>query len=416
MIIINKMKKSFFYGYVIILVLFIVQGVMYGPRGSFGVFIKPLTDEFDWSRALVAGAFSMSSFFQGVSGITMGSLNDKLGPRLVLTICGVLVGAGLMLMYFVDSAWQLYLFYSLLIGAGMGGLFAPQMSTAARWFVKKRNIVTGILMAGGGLGGLIGPPLITWLIYTYDWRRAFLFIGLGLFVLVICASQFLKRDPSEVGQVPYGETSETKGKAVSEVSRLSLKQALNTKKFWLFVITVFCIGFCNVTPNVHIVPYAIDRGISPETAAIILSSMNVAMPVGSVVVGFLADRIGSRRAFVTCIYLLFTLMFLLLPVTNPVLLGLFVTISAFGAGGMAVLISSLVADLFGMKSHGAILGCMVFSFTFGGASGTFIAGFVFDATRSYQWVFILCGMLILTAIIIAMSLNRIRKKEGTAVG
>lgn len=389
---------------------------MYGPRGSFGVFIKPLTDEFDWSRALVAGAFSVSSFFQGVSGITMGSLNDKLGPRLVLTICGVLVGAGLMLMFFVDSAWQLYLFYSLLIGAGMGGLFAPQMSTAARWFVKKRNIVTGILMAGGGLGGLIGPPLITWLIYTYDWRRAFLYIGLGVFVLVIFASQFLKRDPSEVGQVPYGEVSETKGKAASEVSRLSLKQALNTQKFWLFVITVFCIGFCNVTPNVHIVPYAIDRGISPETAAIILSSMNVAMPVGSVVVGFLADRIGSRRAFVACIYFLFALLFLLLPVTNPWLLGSFVTISAFGAGGIAVLISSLVADLFGMKSHGAILGCMVFSFTFGGAAGTYIGGSIFDATRSYQWLFLLCGMLILTAIIIATSLNRIRKSEGKITG
>jgi MFS family permease len=409
------MKKSFFYGYIIIIILFILQAVMYGPRGSFGVFIKPLTTEFDWTRALVSGAYSLSSFIQGFSGIFMGWLNDRLGPRIVITVCGILVGAGLMLMYFVDSAWQLYLFYVVLIGTGMGGLFAPQMSTAARWFVKRRNIVTGIIMAGGGSGGLIGPPLITWLIYTYNWRDAFLFIGIGVFILVIIAAQFLKRDPVKIGQVPYGEGSEIKSKTISGVLGLSLKQVIRTKKFWIFTTTIFCIGFCLTTNMVHIVPYAIDRGISPETAAIILSSMNVAMTVGSIVVGLIADRIGSRRTFVICICLFSSIVLLLPPVTLPALLVLFVTIMSFGGGGIAVINSSLVAELFGMKSHGAILGCIVFSWTLGGGLGTYIAGSLFDVTGSYQGVFLLCGILVAAAIIMAIYLNRIRKIEATAV-
>jgi len=408
------MKKSFFYGYVIVFIVFILQTVMFGPQASFGVFIKPLATEFDWSRALIAGAFSMSNLVQGFSTLITGWLNDRLGPRIILTICGVLVGAGLMLMYLVDSAWQLYLFYAVLIGIGMGGVSAPQMSTIARWFVKRRNIATSVLFVGGGFGGFVGPPLITWLIYTHSWREAFLFVGIGAFIIIILAAQFLRRDPSQMGQVPYGKGSETKGwDAPINVSGLSIKQALNTRKFWLFAITGFCVGFCLNAPMVHIVPYAIDRGISPANAALILSSMNVALPVGSVTVGLIADRIGSRRAFLTCVCLLSAITLLSLPVTNPWLLGVFVTVLSLGAGGVVVLISSLIAELFGMKSHGAILGFLLFSCTIGNASGIVIAGYVFDATGSYLWVFLLCGIIVAVAITIAFLLNRIRKMEAS---
>jgi len=90
------MKKTFFYGYVIIFICFILQMIMLGPRSSFGVFIKPITTELDWPRALIAGSFSVSVIIQGFFGIIMGWLNDRLGPRIVLTICGILIGSGLM--------------------------------------------------------------------------------------------------------------------------------------------------------------------------------------------------------------------------------------------------------------------------------------------------------------------------------
>jgi MFS family permease len=408
------MKSNFFYGYIIVSVFFILQLLMVGPRSSFGVFVNPLTTEFDWTRALVAGAFSLSSLITGFSGILMGWLNDRLGPRIVLTICGILVGAGFVLMFFIDSAWQLYLFFGVLVGLGMGGVFPPQMSTVARWFIKRRNIMTAMLMVGGGLGGLVAPPLITWIIYTHSWQEAFLFVGIGVFILIILAAQLLRRDPSQMGQVPYGGASEIRGKTPSSISRLSLKQALYTKKFWFFTIAVFCIGFCNGVPSVHIVPYAIDLGISPATAAIILSVMNGAVPVGSIVVGLIADRISSRKAFMTCVCLLSSIMLLLLPVTSVWLLSFFVMILSFGSGGVAVLLSSLVAELFGMKSHGAILGCIVFSFTLGSAAGPFIAGSIFDSTDSYQWAFLISGFLIIAAIILTAYLNRIRKTEATA--
>ena len=165
---------------------------------------------------------------------------------------------------------------------------------------------------------------------------------------------------------------------------------------------------------VHIVPFAIDRGISPVAAAVILSVMNVAMTVVSIVVGLIADRIGSRRSYITCICLLSAIMFFLLPVTSAWLLGIFVIILSTGIGGVAVIQSSMVAELFGMKSHGAILGCTTFAFTFGSAMGPLTAGLVFDSTGSYQWVFLLCGVLVVVAILMAVSLNRKRKTEALA--
>jgi MFS family permease len=287
------------------------------------------------------------------------------------------------------------------------------MSTIARWFIKRRNLMTAILMAGGGLGGLIGPLLISWIIYTYSWRDAYLLIGAGVFIIVVFSAQFLRRDPYKMGQVPYGEESKASATEPANTSGLSSKQALKTRKFWFFALIYFCIGFCLWTVLIHIVPYAIDRGISPEVAAIILSSMNGAQPVGSIMWGFVADRIGNSKVLVICLCCLFAVVFLLIPVVTPWLMGFIMIFIAFGLGGVSVTQSSMTAELFGMKSHGTILGYTVFTFSLGGAVGTFIGGAIFDSIGSYQIVFLLCGVLILAAITLAMIISQKRTIEIT---
>jgi MFS family permease len=400
--------QAFFYGYIIVVTLFFMQMVMFGPRGSFGVFIQPITSEFNWSRALISGAFSLSSLTTGISSILMGWLNDRLGPRIVLTLCGILIGAGFILMSFVHSVWQLYLFYVALIGVGMGSLYSPQMSTVARWFVKRRNIMTGVLMAGGGLGGLIGPPLITWIIYSRSWQDAFLYVGIVVCICMILLAQFLRRDPSQINQLPYGANGKSHEEVRITASGLSLKQALHTSQYWTFAIAIFCFGLSQTTLMVHIVPHSIDRGISASTAALILAIMSGALTAGSIIVGLAADRIGSRKAFITCYFLLATVGLFLLPLTSAWLFGIFVVVAAFGAGGIAVIESSMTASLFGMKSHGAILGTIVFAFTLGGSFGPYIAGLIFDSTGSYQLAFLLCTILVLIAIILAISLKQVK--------
>jgi MFS transporter, OFA family, oxalate/formate antiporter len=407
-------KKSFFYGYVIIASIFFIQMVMVGPRISYGVFIKPLTDEFEWSRALVSGAYSISAIVLGLAGMLMGWFNDRAGPRIAVTISGILMGSGLMLMSLLHSTWQLYLFYSIIFGLGMGGLISPQISTITRWFVTRRNIMLGLLMAGGGLGGIIGPPFITWIIYNFGWREAFLYVGIGVFVLVVLFSQFLKKEPSQMGLVPYQRGSQNPKKGSIAVRELSFNQAFHTKQFWMFSFLMFCLGFCGMTVQIHIAPLAMDRGISAESAARIISAINIAITTGSLVIGFLADKIGSRKILIVCQCLILCVALLLFPVNSALLLGGIVVLMNLGFGGMAVLQGTIVTELFGMKSNGTILGSINFIYTIGVSLGAFIAGLIFDVTGSYQWVFFICGVLSISAIIMAIDLNRARKTKVLA--
>jgi MFS family permease len=403
------MQKRFFYGYVIVSACFIIQMAMFGWRGSYSVFIKPLTAEFEWNRALVSGAFSISAIMTGLSGILMGWLNDRLGPRIVMTLCGILIGGGTILMFLVNSAWQLYLFYSFIVGLGMGGLSSPQVSTVARWFITRRNIMSGLLITGGSIGGMIGPPLITWLIYTYNWREAFLWVGIVVLVVMILAAQFLRRNPSQMGQVPYQKGNETRRKELTVVEELSLKQALHTAKFWMLACLVYCPGFCMMTIMVHIVPLAMDRGIVAISAALIVTVMMLASMMGSIVFGLIADKVGTRIFLVISLCLISGVMLFLLPVTSALVLGIFAVIVFLGVGGFMVLEATIVAELFGLKSNGVILGSLLFTHTCGAASGAFIAGLVFDATGNYQLILLICSVLSIAAIIMAIILNKIRK-------
>ncbi|GAG09031.1 unnamed protein product, partial [marine sediment metagenome] len=151
----NNNEPRFYYGYIVVAVAFIIIMLGYGTRYSFGIFFKPVLTEFEWPRAMVSGAFSLSMIFYGLLGIVMGGLNDKFGPRIVLTLSGILIGLGYFLMSLVSSVWQFYLFYGVIIGTGMGGYWVPTLSTVARWFTKRRGMFNGIVLTGTGLGTLI---------------------------------------------------------------------------------------------------------------------------------------------------------------------------------------------------------------------------------------------------------------------
>src|SRR5512135_212347 len=171
------------YGYVIVASGFVLMCVMWTAFYSFGIFFKPVLNEFGWTRAITAGAFSLCSVIQGLLAIAMGGLTDRFGPRVVMTLCGLFLAAGYLLMSQLSSLWQLYLFFSVILGIGMGGSFAPLLTLTARWFVKSRGMMTGIVVSGTGMGALVGPPLAGILISHYGWRASY--AALGAVVLVV---------------------------------------------------------------------------------------------------------------------------------------------------------------------------------------------------------------------------------------
>jgi MFS family permease len=401
----QKTEPRIFYGYFVVLSAFLVMLLAYGVRTSFGVFFKPMSAEFEWSRALTSGAVTLSMLAQGVWGILMGRVNDRIGSRWVITLCCFFLGLGLLLLSLTRSPWQLYLFYGVLVGIGMGGVFVALVSTVARWFVRRRGTMTGVVLAGIGIGTLSIAPLANWLIAAFGWRKAYVIIGILVLVAGSIIAQFLRRDPARMGQLPLGQDQRSQPALKIDKQGLSFKEAVRSRNFWMVGISFACMGYCTFTITVHLVPHITDIGFSSSTAAIILSITGGIQSIGGVAMGIFADRIGSKRIILISFVLVAAALFWLVPAASLLMLLAFAVIYSFGIGGGTAMESTIVAELFGLKSHGVILGVISFGFTIGGAVGPLVTGYLFDLTGNYRIGFLITAALGVVGLILTSFLR-----------
>ncbi|HSW56829.1 MAG TPA: MFS transporter, partial [Dehalococcoidales bacterium] len=191
-----------YYGYVIVLIGFLLTMFGWGFFYVYGVFFGPLEAEFEWSRALTSGAFSISVLVSGIGGIIAGRLSDRVGPKAIIMACAVILSLGYILMSMVQNAWQFYLLYGIMISTGAGGFWSPPISTVARWFTRRRGLMTGIVSGGISFGTLVLPPVATQLIDIFDWRVTYVIIGAAVLIVSLTATRFIKRSPQEAGMQP----------------------------------------------------------------------------------------------------------------------------------------------------------------------------------------------------------------------
>ena len=401
----SSKKPGFFYGYIIVISGFIILTVMWGVMQSFGVFLKPLAAEFGWTRAETSGAYSTSMLALGFLFMATGRLNDRFGPKIITTACGFSLGLGYLLMSQVSALWQLYLLYGVLIAIGNSSGLVPLSSTIARWFVKRRGLMTAFALSGIGAGAMIGPPVASQLISNYGWRTSYLIMGTVVLILIMIVAQLLRRDPRQKGLLPYGENEAQTEILNSKAEGISLSQAIRTRQFFMLGFIYLCIGFSAAAIVVHIVPHATDLGIAPLAAANILAIIGGLHIVGRIGIGSASDRIGNRLSLIISFILLTIALFWLLAAKELWMLRLFAIIFGISFGGGAVLVSPTVAELFGMKAHGAILGTISFGLTIGSAAGPVVAGYIFDITSSYYLAFLVCALLSVTGFILALTLR-----------
>jgi MFS family permease len=408
----NKAPR-FYYGYIVVAASFIILMVSWGLYIVFGVFFNPLLDEFGWTRATTSGAFSLSSILHGMLGIAMGGLTDRFGPRLVVTFCGIFLVVGYLLMSQVNAVWQLYLFYGVIIGIGMSGLWVPLLTSVARWFTGKRSMMTGIVICGLTIGQLVAPPLISRLIAAYDWRMSYVILGGAVLVLVVVAAQFLKRDPGQMEGLSGSENEEKETGAIYDNKDYTLKESIYTTQFWQAIVIFFGFGFTAFSITVHLVPHAIELGISDVTAANLLAINGGIGIIGNFVLGgIIGDRIGNRKVFIIGSILMVASLLWLAPASELWVLYLFAIVFGLALGGMGTSESPLVARLFGLSSHGLIYGVIGLGFTGGGAVGPIVSGYIFDRLGSYQLAFVVCAAFGIICLVLSIIL-RPTKKLGT---
>jgi MFS family permease len=311
----------------------------------------------------------------------------------------------------LNSVWQLYLFYGV-ISIGMSAALVPTLSTVARWFVKMRSFMTGIVLAGTGIALMVIVPAANQAILNYGWRTVYMIVGSVVIVVVVIAAQFLRRDPYQVGKLPYGSDGTSTAASGEWTYGLSFKEALHTKQVWLISLVYFCAYFAYYIFVVHMVIYATGQGISSSRAVGIMAFLGAAGIAGRIIMGILADRIGNKRAMVLSAALMMLALFWLLVAKDLCMLFLFGIAFGFGHGGISTMESPIVANFFGMHSHGVILGLVFFVDTVGGAIGPFLAGYIFDVTGSYSLAFLLCailGVINLIAILLLRPLKSLQR-------
>ena len=386
-------KSQLFYGYLVTAAGFSIWFTGWGTfTPCFGVFFKPLLNEFGWTRAGTTLAYSLSFMVQAGVAIAMGWLTDKLGPRAVLTVFGSFVGICYLLLSQITSLWQFQMTYALIGGIGISTITVPVMATVSRWFLKRRGLMIGIVQAGVSIGGFLFPPFSVWLILAHGWRTAYAILGVIALVGIVGAGFFLRRDPRDVGQWPDGAREEVEKEMIQPLSSslnpvFSLREAIRTSQFWILVGLYASFGFCRTTFTAHIVVQVQDLGFTLFDGANVLAVLSASSIIGRIGMGRVADKIGNKPAFIISFAATAIILGWVLIAHSLWGLYLFALVFGFAWGAQAVLRFAVTSEVFGMVSLGLLMG--IFGFAESGAAtfGSYIAGHIFDVTGSYQQAF-----------------------------
>jgi len=382
----------FHYGYVIVGLGFLIVAISMAARGTFGIFFEPILDEFGWTRAATAGAQSVSAIVGGLFGILAGRWVDRFGPRFVLTLACFFTGLGLVLLSQISAMWQLYLCFAI-IAAGGTGYLHPMVTTVSRWFVKKRGVMTSIIISALGTSEMVMPPLASWLIGSFGWRNSYIILGVSLFLFIMITAQFIRRDPGQLGMTAYGEGEVEPGGVSIQMTGLSLQEAMRGREFWVFSAILVCYLFGATAVSTHIVIHATGLGFSPVSAANILSIIGAMYIVSLNITGGVADKMGKRSAIALGFILQVVSLFCLVAAKDLWLLYLVGAVYGFGRGTAMAPMPLLMADVFGLKSFGVIQGAIFVGAALGTVLGPVIMGYIFDITGSYVIALITCSAI-----------------------
>jgi MFS family permease len=282
------------------------------------------------------------------------------------------------------------------------------LSTVARWFPRRRGLMSAIIKVGTGCGQMVVPVFVALLIAAYDWRVACQVFGVVALVILFACAQFMRRDPGSAAASLEPSPAAGDPRPERAAPDLAYRTALRLPAMWLLCAAQAMVLACLGTVTVHIVPHAIDLGLSRASAASLLATIGGVSLLGRLTVGATIDRIGGRRALLTCYCLLFAALIWLQFADTPWMLFVFAAAYGIAHGGFFTAISPTVAELFGTRAHGALFGTVLFFGSLGSALGPLSAGAVFDAFGSYRLAFGALCLLAATGFLLISRLAPLR--------
>jgi MFS family permease len=394
------MGSKFFYGYIILALCFANMVVMRGVNGAFGVYYIALLEEFGWSRSDGASIAAINFVVYALASPVVGLAFDQLGPRLLMPLGAALVGIGLMLSSLANSLLGLYFSYGIVTALGQGALsFVGHNALISFWFVRRRATAIGIASMGQGLGALIMVPLTQLLIDAVGWRGTYVVTG-GLMLLFLAPANalFQRRAPEEVGQFPDGDAAPQENPNPHSATHAgrrdwSLGEAARSFPFWCITIGHLALGTALFLINTHVIAHFVAVGYEKLAASFYFGLIGFIRIGATIVWGSISDRLGRSEAYgvATLVTALGVGCMIAMSAGAPLWL-VYLTVALYGIGHSAgnPTYGAVIGDIFSGRKIGLIFGFLEISFGIGSAFGSWIGGYLFDATGSYAWAFAVC--------------------------
>ncbi len=360
---------------------------------TFGIFLKPLAEEFQWSRQAVSSAFGVAAMSLAVASPLLGAALDRFSPVRVIAPCVAVFAVAFAALGAMDgSLWQLYAICAVIGCVGNGTAHMAYSRAVATWFTARRGLALAVMMCGGAIGALVLPPLAQALVDALGWRRTY--VVLGAAVLAIGLPNVL----TLIRERPH-ESAGTRPAATGA----TVRTAVATYPFWLLVAVLFVSSIAQNGALAHLPALLNDRGVGAGGAAAALSTMGAASLLGRLSTGWFLDRYWA--AYVSCallamaaggVLLLASAQTLTQGVAAAALIG-------FGMGGEADVTPYLLARYYGLRSFATLYGWTWTAYAIAGAVGPVLMGRAFDLQGSYAnllaWMALgtaLTGVLMLT--------------------
>jgi MFS family permease len=386
---VGSARPKIFYGWWVVLAA--ATGLFFGYAPifvfSFGVFLKPLSREFDSSRTSISLAFAAANLMQCVGSPLTGMLVDRWGPRRVILVATTLFACLLIsVMFFSSSLGRLYALFLAMGFIGTGTAPVPYGKAISNWFDRRRGLALGFTMIGIGLGAIVMPPILERLMLSVGWRGTYAILGCAvLSVPISVIVLFLKNSPEQIGLFPDGaKGSVGQRKSSSEEDGCTSGEAWRSSTFWAMAGSFFLVGMSVTACVIHLMPMLTDRGISPGTAALASSVLGLALLAGRLSSGYLLDRLFAP--FVAACFFAaagFGMLLLSNGIGGKVAF-IAVLLVGLGMGAEVDVIAYLTSRYFGLRSFGEIYGYLFAIYTLSGALGPLIMAEGFDHSGSYR--------------------------------
>ena len=409
--------SGIYYGWFVVATAFFVSLVTVGARIGFGVFVLPMSEDFDWNRSTISLAASIGFLVSGLSQPFLGRIYDRVGARRLVLISLAVLGVATMLLALTTHILYLILIFGVVLSLAMsGGSLNILALVVPKWFRRRRATVVAITAAGASVGGLVLVPFASYLVEIAGWRATWAVLGLLVLLLALpLVFILLKEHPAEMGLLPDGDTESSleMARRPQPLVRGPLEveywlHSFRSRPMWQLSGAYFVCGFTTAIISAHFVPNAIERGFSPSTAATAFGLMAGLNAVGVLVAGALGDRFG-RKNFLGLVYAMRACGYAaLLLAPDSVGLWAFAAITGFSWLATVPLTTSLTADVYGLKNLGVLTGVAYAVHNVGGAIGIQLGGIMRDLTGSYDLPFTVAALLLVAASLTAFSIQEKR--------